>query len=241
VELDRTPAIIDPVTGDITRLESVHPPIGHPPTWTADGTAILVGDPVSECVERGAPTRDLTVVPIAGGPETNTVPALTDGLDHVSRGGMWSNDNRCQTASPDGTMTPVSEIVVVGPTGPTTWVDATDVDSAELIGSAFATTRPTLWVLAADAPSRRMLLYEVSSPHGAQLVNAIDDDVVDGSFLFVAAVGPDDSSVVVLTNGPNGEREFYLVPTDGSPATTLEGEFSGFVPSALVDSLVNHH
>jgi hypothetical protein len=238
VELSRTAAIIDPATGELTKLDSTDPPVGYPPTWTADGSGILTGAAAPACVT-GATTepRSLAIAPITGEPELASVPALADGRNHVAGDGIWSNDNRCGADPQDGSLAPLTDVVVVGPTGAQTWIDGSDVAPAVVKGSVFASTRPTLWALTGDDGSRQMALYEVSSPHTLRVVNAVVDGVIDGSFAFISAVAPDDSAVVVLMNGPGGDQTFYLLPTDGSRTATLDGNFAGFIPRSLVDDL----
>ena len=217
VELSRTAVIIDPASGTLTRLDSTNPPVGYPPTWTADGSGILTGTPPPVCVTgTSAPSREFAVAPIDGSAEVPQADDLADGPNNVLSDGIWSNDNRCATDQ---------------------WVDATDLAPSVLKASAFATTRPTLWALTEDRNSRQVALYEVSAAHITRLVNTVANGVVDGSFAFVAAVAPDDSALVVLMNVPDGNQTFYVLPTDGTPTATLDGGFAGFVPLSLIDDL----
>jgi hypothetical protein len=84
---------------------------------------------------------------------------------------------------------------------------------------------------------RTVQLYRVTGPRQYQVVNALPAAVASGSYVMIAGVAPDDSAVVALANGSSGRRRFYLMPTDGSPPTTLDGEFAGFVPTTLIDFL----
>ena len=237
VELGRTAAIIDPATGEISRLDSTDAPLGYPPTWTADGSGLLTGSQPPACVTAD-PTvsRSLGIVPIDGGPEITMIPALADGRNLVAPDGIWAHDDTCGPESSAG-ITPISDVVVVGPHGPQSWVGATDVAPAVLSGSAFASTRSTLWVVALDSASGQIRLYDVTAPSDIRLANVVEEASVDGEFALISSVAADDSAVVVLVDGPGSRRSFVLVPTDGSPTTTLEGEFGGFVPLPLLDAL----
>jgi hypothetical protein len=240
VENGRTAAVIDP-TGETWRLKSADAPIGYPPTWTADGSGLLTGREPPPCVSAD-PTvsRSLGIVPIDGRPVTTAIPALADGRSLVAAGGIWAHEDRCPSAStPD--LTPFSNIAVVAPGGPRSWVDGTDVAGAALYHSVFASTRPTLWVLAVERASSEVRLYDAHGPHTVRLANTVQVTQkgvwADESFAQILSVAADDSAVVVLVDGRGLRRRFVLVPTDGGPATTLNGEFAGFVPRSLLDAL----
>jgi hypothetical protein len=237
VESGTTLVIVHPDTRVVTRLPSAHPPIGHRPTWTADGSGILAGQLASPCVTNGdTAARTLTIIPIDGSPEITAIPALADGMNHVTTGGLWSNDNQCGTFYPTDAQPSLSDVVVVGPNGTTSWFDAPNAP-ARLRQSVFATTRQELWVLAErDRVTRVVDLYRASAPHDVHVVNTLGVGVDGESKVYIAAVAPDDTAVVVLVSGV-AQRAFYLVPTDGSPTTALDGEFAGFVPMSLVDEL----
>jgi hypothetical protein len=133
----------------------------------------------------------------------------------------------------------LSDVVVVDPAGASSWISAADVAPALLRTSVFDNfTRDVLYVVAERGPGDRIVqLYRVTGPRQYQVVNALPSAVASGSDVFIAGVAPDDSAVVVLANGPSDRRRFYLIPTDGSPPTTLDGEFAGFAPTTLIDFL----
>jgi|GEM_PF-4701865 len=239
VEQDTTAVIIDPATGQLSRLPSVDPPIGYPPTWTADGSGILTGEAVRCDGRSPIRQRRLAIVPIDGGPESENIPDLADGLQDVSSGGMWATDNQC-TADPRGTPDPFADpsalVVAKSPSGAETWVDAAKITPEVLRHSVFATTRPTMWVLTTeDGNPARVLLHEIASPQSDRVVNTFTYDSASPQQYVIVGVAPDDSTVLVLVNGQH--RKFYLVPTDGSPAVELDGEFAGFVPRSMLDGL----
>jgi hypothetical protein len=240
VELGTTAVIIDPATGVLSRLVSVDPPIGYPPTWTADGSGILTGEDVRCDGALPNAQRRLTIVPIDGGPERASIPELANGLDGVSEGGVWATDNRCAAGSggtPDPMSRPSGVVVASSPSGVETWVDAAEIEPEVLRDSVFATTRPALWVLTTEEGTpARMLLHEVSR-QSDRVVNAAPFDSAGLQSEFIIGVAPDESAVVVLVNGPEDRRKLYLVPTDGSPALEFDGEFAGFVPRPMVDRL----
>ena len=240
VEKDTTAVIIDPATGQLSRLPSVDPPLGYPPTWTADGSGILTGETV-RC-DGGFPSaqRRLAIVPIDGGPESDVIPDLADGLQGVSTGGMWATDDRC-TADAGGTpdlLAGASAVVVArSPSGVETWVDAAKITPEVLRHSVFATTRPALWVLTTEEGSpARFLLHEVAAPQSDRVVNTVTFNSAIPQQYVIVGVAPDDSAVVVLVTGPSDGQKFYLVPTDGSPVVQLDDEFAGFVPRSMLNA-----
>jgi hypothetical protein len=239
VEGGTTLVIVHADTGIVTRLGSALGALGRKPTWTADSSGILGARPANRCIAEGdGSARVVAIIPVDGGPEQSSIPTLADGMNQVAAGGEWANDNTCGTSLVSETQPALSDIVVVGPTGAIGWIDATDVAPARLMQSVFAATRTELWVLARTDDSRsEVQLHLVIGPGAHRGVNALPTTLAADSTVSIVAVAPDDSSVVVLVESPDRQRDFYLLPTDGSPPTTLDGEFAGFVPTSLIKDL----
>ncbi len=247
VERDTTAAVIDPKTGLITRRPSTNPPVGYPPTWTEDGKGILTGEPAPTCLEPGADNqRTLSIVWIAGGAEQSwTIPGavypIADGFNGFGSG-TWASDDLCGTPPSDGSQQALTDVAVVDATSlssvATPWIAATDVAPGLLRDSVFASQAPELWVVAERGPGDRFVqLYRVTGPGQYEVVNTLTAAVAEGSYVMIAGVAPDNSAVVVHAIGPSDRGRFYLMPTDGSPPTTLDGEFGGFVPTSLIEDL----
>jgi hypothetical protein len=251
-EAESHAVVIDPSTGVTTRLQSTNPPIGYPPTWTADGTGILVGIAAPACVSGSDNVgRQEAIVPISGAPEgkVGAIPALADGLGGgVYRAGEWVHTDYCGKNA-DNPSLGASSVVLsrnyhCSPTGSgcseasvDPQVDAGDVAPSVPEWGAFASTRPTLWVVGANRASRQVSLYELVTPHRPRLVNTIPSAYLPGGLAAIRAVKPDDSAIVVVTNNGRDTWAEYLVPTDGSRVTRLNGEYSGLVPHSLADQL----
>jgi hypothetical protein len=238
VRLDRTAVIIDPATGEGTRLDSTEPPVRYPPTWTADGSAVLTGAAAPQCLTtEDAESRRFAVVPIDGGPERPEVPDLADGLNKVRSGGIWALDNHCASTVPvyDDS---IANVLVVQSSHAETWVTAEDVAPAVLRQSVLSSSHDGLWVLTTeDGPSARGALYDVRSPHAARVVSTFAIEPESPGSAWIIGAAPDDSTVAVMVGWTGSTANVRLVPTDGTPATTLGRLFAGFVPRSLVQEL----
>jgi hypothetical protein len=224
VEGGRTLAIIDPATGDISRLQSAHPPIGYPPTWTADGTGVLTGVAEESCSDGRRDDREFAIVPIDGGAESSTIPALADGLNRVSAGG--ASVTGVSRARCVGEVDSAS-LEIVQPSGR---AEQVSLAPGLLLDFVFASTNSAVWVLSSGADGRPALV-EVGSSGDAAVVNTFDDP--SSGIPYIAGVAPDDSMVAVQ-RWEGSRARTWLVPTDGSLVIEVDGQFAGFVPRALL-------
>jgi hypothetical protein len=257
-ELGRTVVVIDPRTGELTKLAHDDPAFGYPPVWSADGTGLVVTGEAPACISApGAVTpRRLSLLPIDGGPVVDAVPQLVADRSEVGRGGAWLGSaylvggvsERCGPA-PTG---PQPVVVVEGDEA-TTWIGPNDVAPGQISDAVFSNTRKALWVLTmTEAVAPELDLYLVDPPvTGAGGRNARPAPIVtapQGGYAStrIAAIAPDDSIVVVAEGFQQGEQGSALlaVPTDGSPPVRFGREdsgswdFAGFITTSLLTELL---
>jgi hypothetical protein len=237
----RYAVIVDPTTFEQSQLTSSQPPLGPAVTWTADGSGILTGQPAELCATTNPA---LTIVPLDGGAESQSIPRLAGGQPHLAEGGKKLNPEPCP---PTTAQWPVAQVTVSSGSERTVWVSADDVRSTVLqfYACAFASKSDSLWVVGIDSTDpRRAVLYDVQSPHLVRAASTIELPAGSYQTIFAARsvdVAPDDSAVVVGLDLAPGTAytvlAYRLVPTDGSEPTELRAQFVGFTPTTLVDEL----
>jgi hypothetical protein len=242
--------VVDARTGTTTFVEGINLPGSGPDIiWSTDGSGILSYGDLSGGEHQTREDQTLGVMPLDGGPRELLVsgpyphwyprwiaePRSTDSGRTVS---VWG-PGQCPGCGDEATA----------------WYQDT-LAPAQATDSVFAADGQSLWLLLIGGAKDELLLARMPQPGLAEVVST----TTVGSGAEIASIGyiaPDDSVLMVwvwrarsreASDRPAdrnageviaGRTSSLLLPTNGEPATTIEGRgrFAGFVTAAVAERL----
>ena len=229
------PVIIDAATGVKTTLDQHGKslPGGGPSViWTADGSGIVVAEGTRF---PGFTSAHLYVAPVDGGPLQNTVPDLWERGGHsITVGGLQLDHSTC--FMPD---CPAGEVRVLDSSGAATKLYSGDLPGTKLADATLSRDGRSAFLLLASAVPNRLEIAQSDAARQPSVLATVPVVTTAGASL---GISPDDSTLLVDTitnpNAANPAINYYVVPLDGSPAYASDGNFAGWVPTEVVDTMV---
>ena len=218
------PAVIDPVTGEVTEIPNAKFPGGSPDIiWSADGAGFLASEGgsfggISEVDgSSNIQPRTWRLTPLDGSADRPGVPALDPygTTRYVTEGGSWLTVGACPSVLdmclPNGQLTDgtlQNQVVVADAEGKsTTWYDD-DLPGARLMQSSFSFDGSSIWLLLerTGASGAELVLARVSTPREIEVMATVpiaepppDVTVAGGgiqvSFFASMWLSPDDELV----------------------------------------------
>jgi hypothetical protein len=218
------PAVIDPMTGEVTEIPNAKLPGGHPDIiWSADGAGLLASEGgsfggISEVDgSSNIQPRTWRLTPLDGSADQPGVPALDPygTTRYVTEGGSWLTIGACGSVLdmclPNGQLmdgTLQNRVVVADAAGnSTTWYDD-DLPGARLMQSDFSFDGSSIWLLLerTGASGAELVLARVATPRELQIIATVPiaepppDVTLEGggfqvSFFASMWLSPDDELV----------------------------------------------